>query len=73
MPRRTAYYHRNADTTFAAAWDSACDEAADILEAEARRRAVEGTLRPVYQGGRHVGDIREYSDSSAPRGPTTVS
>ncbi len=33
------------------------------LEAEADRRAVTGTLKPVYQGKEHVGDIREYSDT----------
>ena len=37
--------------------------ARDNLEAEAYRRAVEGVERPVYQGGRLVGTVREYSDS----------
>jgi hypothetical protein len=32
------------------------------MEDEARRRAVEGFLRPVYQGGKHVGDEQVYSD-----------
>jgi len=27
------------------------------------RRAKDGTLRPVYQGGELVGHIREYSDT----------
>lgn len=34
----------------------------EFLEDEARRRAVEGTDKPVYQGGELVGHIREYSD-----------
>ena len=29
----------------------------------ARRRAAEGTLKPVYQGGKLVGEIREFSDT----------
>lgn len=37
--------------------------AADKLEAEARRRALEGTEEPVYQGGLLVGTKRVYSDS----------
>lgn len=53
---------READPAFSAAFDAAVEEAADRLEQEARRRAVEGVDRPVYQGGVHVGDVREYSD-----------
>jgi hypothetical protein len=34
----------------------------DQLEEEARRRAVDGVLKPVFQRGRQVGRIREYSD-----------
>lgn len=35
----------------------------DVLEDEARRRAVDGVKRPVYAGGNLVGEIVEYSDS----------
>lgn len=44
---------------------SAARDARDIpaLESEAYRRAVEGNLKPVYQGGVKVGEIREFSDS----------
>lgn len=47
---------------FAAAMKEAEEEAADVLEAEAHRRAYEGTERPVFQGGKLVGHVREYSD-----------
>ncbi len=60
--RTTAYKRRGQDEGFRAEWDEALALAADRLEAEARRRAVEGTLRPVYQGGRRVGSVRLYSD-----------
>jgi hypothetical protein len=36
---------------------------ADALEDEANRRAREGVERPVYQGGKFVGAIREFSDT----------
>jgi hypothetical protein len=63
FPRRTAYDRREVDPEFAAAWDAALDEAVDSLEKEAWRRATEGTLKPVFQGGAQVGRIREYSDT----------
>lgn len=45
------YALRNKDADFAAAWDQALEDAADTLEAEARRRAVQGVQEPVvYQG-----------------------
>ncbi len=61
--RRTWYVHRDNDPEFAAAWDEACDQGADYLEDEARRRAVDGTDKPVYHQGQMVGTIREYSDT----------
>lgn len=48
---KTAYKHRENDKEFAAAWVLAMESAADVLELEARRRAVEGVLEPyVYEG-----------------------
>lgn len=61
--RRTAFDHRHRDEGFALAWHEAAEAGADRLEDEARRRAAEGTLKPVYQGGKLVGEIREYSDT----------
>ena len=48
----TAVYALKAkDADFAAAWEQANEDATDILEAEARRRAVRGVQEPiVYQG-----------------------
>lgn len=34
----------------------------DELEHEAQRRARDGILKPVYQGGRQVGEVAEYSN-----------
>lgn len=61
--RRTAFDHRHQDEDFALAWHEAAEAGADKLEDEARRRAAEGVLKPVYQGGKLVGEIREYSDT----------
>ena len=61
--RRTMYAWRDEDEAFALAWDSALDDSADRLEKEAHRRATEGVLEPVYQGGELVGHIRKYSDT----------
>jgi hypothetical protein len=61
--RTTAYKTRDEDAAFAADWDMALEAAADVMEEEAHRRAVTGTLKPVYQGGKKVGSIREYSDT----------
>ena len=40
--KSTAYDRRKADAGFAAEWADSIDDAADLLEAEARRRAVVG-------------------------------
>lgn len=63
IDRTTAYKRRYRDGKFAAAWDQALEDAADLLEIEARRRATKGVARPVFQGGKHVGDVTEYSDT----------
>lgn len=63
VSRQTAYKTREEDADFATAWDEALDAAADRMEEEADRRAVVGTLKPVFQGGKKVGSIREYSDT----------
>jgi hypothetical protein len=63
LDQSNAYKVRAADPEFAAAWADALEEAADVLEAEAWRRAVRGVERPVFQGGEQVGAVREYSDT----------
>lgn len=68
--RTTVYEWREADEAFAAAWDDALEAGSDLLEDEARRRAVEGVERPVVAMGKiarnddgTVLKIREYSDT----------
>jgi hypothetical protein len=61
--RRTVYDWLARDEQFQALYQEALEDAIDALEAEARRRAVEGVLEPVFQGGVQVGTIRRYSDS----------
>lgn len=63
IDRVTVWRRRQDDEEFSAACDRAIDMAADKLEAEARRRAVEGVEEPVYQGGQLVGTKTVYSDS----------
>lgn len=60
VDRKTAYRRYESDATFAAEWVEAMDESTDALEAEARRRGLEGWLEPVFQKGEHVGEIRKY-------------
>ncbi len=62
ISRHTAYDRRKADPAFARAWDEALESATDALEREARRRAVEGTLEPVFYRGEECGQVRKYSD-----------
>jgi hypothetical protein len=62
IARSTAHDWRAVDAEFMRRWDEAIETAKDALEAEARRRAVEGWQEPVYQQGRQVGTIQRYSD-----------
>lgn len=63
------YEQRRADELFAAAWDDALDQASDLLEKEARRRAHDGWDEPVFgslgnnQGSGEIGTVRKYSDT----------
>ncbi len=70
--RATAYEHKAADPEFAKAWAAALEEAADAMEHEAWRRAVEGLVRKKFtRTGEPITDPatgnqyfeREYSDS----------
>ena len=63
VSRSTAYRRKDDDAAFAQAWQDALEDAADVMEREAFRRAVEGVDEPVYQGGEKVGVIRKYSDT----------
>jgi hypothetical protein len=68
--RTRVYELRKRDPAFAASWEEAEERAADALEAEAWRRAVDGVQEPLVSGGRIVRDddgqpiaIRRYSDA----------
>jgi hypothetical protein len=68
VARPTVYEWRGADPEFAKAWEDALEIAADVLEREAWRRAVEGVDKPLI--GRVGKDkdgvittVKEYSDT----------
>ena len=52
---------RQRSKRFAAQWDNALEEATDLLEAEAWRRAVTGIDKPVFYKGKVVASIKKYS------------
>ena len=62
-PRSYVYDCRRRDAAFGAAWADALEEAADRLELEALRRAVEGVDEYKFFQGAVVGQITRYSDN----------
>lgn len=63
LSRRSVYAWRDTDPEFAQRWTDAREAYVDKLEAEAYRRAVEGTEKGVWHQGVQVGAERQYSDS----------
>lgn len=63
VSRMSAYRRRGKDQEFADRWVDAIGHSLDDLEFELRRRAVEGTDKPVYYGGEKVGDVKSYNDN----------
>lgn len=61
--RSSHRYWMEHDPEYPTLFAEAAQQANDNLEREARRRAVEGVDKPVYQGKELVGSIREYSDT----------
>jgi len=61
--RRTVYDWVERDKDFADAFNLARDAAGDVLEADARRRGVQGIAEPVFFQGEVVGHITRYSDA----------
>jgi len=57
------YQWMNSDENYVAAFTEAQDEAIETMEMEAHRRAVHGTLKPVFHQGVKCGQIREFSDT----------
>jgi len=64
--KSTVYTWRLADEDFAVKWKAAKATyelgLINELEIEARRRAVDGIVRPIFYRGKEVGVIREFSD-----------
>jgi hypothetical protein len=61
--RQTHYDWINNDPEYVARFQQAREEATQMLEREARRRAIEGTRKPVYHQGKVVDTVLEYSDT----------
>lgn len=62
ISKSTAYQARKKDPEFAARFEEAMEASADLLEREAKRRAVEGYDDPVFFNGEVVGYRKVYSD-----------
>ena len=63
IARKTHYNWMQTDSDYAAAYKVALEQAAENLESEARRRAVQGTSKPVFYKGEECGVVQEYSDT----------
>lgn len=62
--RRTVYFWLEDYPKFKDLYDHALEESTDGLEDEARRRAVEGVVKPTFYKGEKIpdGGVREFSD-----------
>lgn len=60
---RLSHYDWLQDERYAVVFAQAHEIAIDHLEREARRRAVEGVVEPVFWKGEAVGSVRKYSDT----------
>jgi hypothetical protein len=61
---RSSHYRWLDDSDYAEQFEQAKTDAVDVLEAEARRRAVEGWEEPVgWYKGQAGGTVRRYSDT----------
>ncbi|HWQ42812.1 MAG TPA: helix-turn-helix domain-containing protein [Desulfosporosinus sp.] len=63
IERGTHYEWVKKDLLYAKATEAAYEQAGERLEQEARRRAVEGTQKPVWYQGEQCGVTTEYSDT----------
>ncbi len=61
--RKDHYRWLQKDPSYPELFEAAMQEAADLMEAEARRRAVEGVDEPVFYQGYECGSVRKYSDT----------
>jgi hypothetical protein len=62
ISREMIYQWKLEDEAFAERYQQALDDVSDRIRAEMWRRAITGVKKPVYQGGKLVGHIQEYSD-----------
>ena len=65
VPRAFVYQFRNENEVFRQAWDDAVTACIDSVEAEVIKRARDGVLEPVFQGGHLVGFVYKKSDTLA--------
>lgn len=63
ISRTVVYQERQRDEVFAVQWADVEEKTTEAMEREAYRRGVEGVEKPVYQGGKLVGRVNEYSDT----------
>lgn len=59
----TVYRRRRKCQPFRQLWKQARARSLPLMREECTRRAVDGTLKPVYHRGTVVGHVREYSDT----------
>ena len=62
IERSTHYKRWMKDPFYAEAFNSAREEASDVLEGEAWRRAMQGVEEPVFHRGKICGHVQKYSD-----------
>jgi len=60
--RAQLQYWRESDPAFNAQCLDALEHGTDIMEGEARRRAVDGVQEPVFYKGEVCGEVTRYSD-----------
>jgi len=53
---------RKKDPEFDKGVQEAMEQGYDMIEEEARRRAVDGVMEPIFFRGEEVGAVRKYSD-----------
>jgi hypothetical protein len=63
IDRGTHYHWLKGDPQYARDFEEAGHVRVELLETEARRRALTGWEEPVYQRGKLVGHIRKFSDT----------
>ena len=62
IARNTHYDWMAEDKTYKLAVEDAAEQAADRVEAEILRRAIQGIDKPIFYKGKVVKTIKEYSD-----------